>query len=85
MPPLSPTVVIFLGLGTGYALAFHLWRGRHLAHLPLFWLVSVLGFGLGYLVAGLWPSHPLMLGSIPVLEASVGSVLLLLVARRFSV
>jgi hypothetical protein len=85
MPILSPTVVIFLGLGTAYALLFHLWRGKHLAHLPLFWLVSVLGFGLGYLVAGLWPSHPVMLGSIPVIESSAGSLLLLLVARRLSV
>ena len=85
MPTLSPTVVIFLSLGTTYALLFHLWRGRHLAHLPLFWLVSVLGFGLGYGVAGLWTQHPLVLGSIPVVEASVGSLLLLLVARRFSV
>jgi len=81
----SPTVVVFLGLGTAYALLFHVWRGKHLGHLPLFWLVSVLGFGLGYLVAGLWSSHPVVLGSIPVVEASMGSLLLLVVARRFSV
>ncbi len=85
MPPLSPTVVIFLCLGTAYALLFHLWKGRHLAHLPLFWLVSVMGFGLGLVVSGLWPMHPVMLGSIPVVEASVGSFILLLVARRLSV
>ncbi|HKP52071.1 MAG TPA: hypothetical protein VJ183_05410 [Chloroflexia bacterium] len=85
MPILSPTVVIFLGLGTTYALLFHLWKGKHLGHLPLFWLVSVLGFGLGYLVAGLWSSHIVVLGSIPLVEASAGSLILLLVARRFSV
>ncbi len=84
MPTLSPTVVIFLCLGTAYALLFHLWKGKHLGHLPLFWLVSVLGFGLGYVVSGLWAQHPLMLGSIPVVEASAGSLALLLVARRFS-
>ncbi len=85
MPTLSPTVVIFLCLGTAYALLFHVWKGKHLGHLPLFWLVSILGFGLGYLVSGLWPAHPVVLGSIPVVEASVGSLLMLLVARRFSV
>ena len=86
---LSPTVVVFLGLGTSYALLFHLWRGRRLQHLWLFWLVSMLGFGLGYLAATLL--HPLLgtrpllsLGGIPVVEASVGSLLLLLVARRFA-
>jgi len=86
---LSPTVVVFLGLGTAYALLFHLWSGRHLRHLLLLWLVSMLGFGLGYLGATLL--HPLVgsrppftLGGIPVIEASAGSLLLLLVARRFA-
>jgi len=85
MTSLSPVVVVFLGLGTAYALLFHLWRGRKLQHLLLFWLVSVLGFGLGYLVANLWAAHPLVLGGIPVLEASAGSLFALMVARRFSV
>lgn len=82
---LSPTVVVFLGLGTTYALLFHLWSGRKLQHLLLFWLVSMLGFGLGYLVATLLPAHLFTLGGIPVVEASVGSLLLLLFARRFTV
>lgn len=85
MPLLSPVVVVFLGLGTAYALLFHLWRGRRLQHLLLFWLVSVLGFGLGYLAATLWGMHPLVLGGIPVIEASVGALASLLVARRFAV
>jgi hypothetical protein len=85
MPSLSPIVVVFLGLGTAYALLFHLWRGRNLQHLLLFWLVSILGFGLGYLGATLWAAHPLILGGIPVVEASAGSLALLMVARRFTV
>lgn len=85
MPQLSPTVVIFLGLGTAYALAFHLWKGRNMAHLLLFWLVSILGFGLGFLVSTLWSAHLLVLGGIPILEATVGSIVLLLVASRFTV
>ena len=85
MPALSPTVVVFLGLGTAYALMFHLWKGRSLHHLLLFWLVGLLGFGLGYLVSALWQSHPLLLGGIPVLEASIGSLVLLTLARRFAV
>ncbi|HET9494666.1 MAG TPA: hypothetical protein VFR15_10585 [Chloroflexia bacterium] len=84
MSALSPTVVVFLGLGTAFALAFHLWRGRKLAHLLLFWLVSVLGFGLGYLASALWGGHPLVWGGIPVIEASAGSVVLLFGATRFA-
>ena len=81
---LSPTVVVFLGLGTTYALLFHLWGGRKLHHLLLFWLVSMLGFGVGFLAAAMVPAHPLSLGGIPVLEASAGSLVLLLVARRIA-
>lgn len=85
MPALSPTVLIFLCLGTAYALLFQLWRGRRLAHLLLFWLMSLLGFGLGYLVASLWAIHPIVLGGIPVVEASLGALVFLLVASRFTV
>ena len=81
---LSPTLVVFFGLGTTYALLFHLWSGRNLQHLLLFWLVSMLGFGLGYLLATLLPAHPVTLGGIPVIEASVGALVLLLFARRFT-
>lgn len=81
---LSPNVVVFLGLGTTYALLFHLWSGRKLPHLLLFWLVSMLGFGLGFLVSTLWTAHPILLGGIPVIEATVGSLVLLMLARRFT-
>jgi hypothetical protein len=81
----SPTVVVFLGLGTTYALLFHLWSGRRLQHLLLFWLVSMLGFGLGYLIASALPFHLVTLGEVPVVEASLGALVLLLVARRFAI
>lgn len=84
VPQISPVVVVFLGLGTAYALMFHLWRGRHLQHLLLFWLVSVLGFALGSTLGDISPFHPVLLGGIPVMEASLGSMSLLLVARRFT-
>ncbi len=84
VPQISPIVVVFLGLGTAYALVFHLWRGRNLQHLLLFWLVSVLGFAVGSTLGCISPFHPLLLGGIPVMEASLGSMSLLLVARRFT-
>jgi hypothetical protein len=56
-----------------------------LQHLLLFWLVSMLGFGLGYVVAEQLSFHVLTLGSVPVLEASLGALTLLLVARRFAI
>jgi hypothetical protein len=44
----------------------------------------MLGFGVGYLVATLFPAHPLALGGIPVVEASAGALALLLFARRLT-
>ncbi len=79
---LSPTVLVFLGFGTAYALLFHLWRGRNIQQLILFWLVSILGFGLGFGAAGLLPGHLFQLGGVPIVEASVGALLLLLIAQR---
>ncbi|HMA36397.1 MAG TPA: hypothetical protein VKY74_18215 [Chloroflexia bacterium] len=79
---LSPTVLVFLGLGTAYALLFHLWRGRNIQQLILFWLVSILGFGVGSFLAGLLPLHGVLLGGVPIVEASLGAVLLLGVTAR---
>jgi hypothetical protein len=85
MPAITPTIIVFFGFSTAFALIFQLWRGRRLAHLLLFWLVSILGFGLGYLAASFWSVHPWVLGEIPIVEASVGSLILLLVASRATV
>ena len=52
--------------------------GAPIAHL------GMLGFGLGYLVASFMPLHLPTLGGIPVVEASVGALILLLFARRFT-
>jgi hypothetical protein len=75
------TMLVFLGLGTAYALLFHFVSGRNIQQLILFWLVSILGFGLGFGLAGLLGVHWILLGGVPVVEASVGAILLLLVAR----
>ena len=33
---LTPAILVFLGLGTAYALLYHFWRGRNIQHLILF-------------------------------------------------
>jgi hypothetical protein len=44
--------------------------------------VSILGFGLGFGLAGLLNVHLLLLGGVPVVEASIGALLLLIAAQR---
>jgi hypothetical protein len=80
---MAPGVLVFLGVGTALALAMHLWRGRNIQQLILFWLVSILGFGLGLGVAGLLGVGLVMLGGVPVIEASAGALLLLALAARW--
>ena len=80
---MAPGVLVFLGVGTALALAMHLWRGRNIQQLILFWLVSILGFGLGLGVAGLLGVGLIMLGGVPVIEASAGALLLLALAARW--
>ena len=77
----TPTILVFLGLSSAYAFAFHLLAGRNIQQLILFWLVSILGFGFGFGLAGLLGLHWFTLGGVPVVEASSGAVLFLLVAR----
>ena len=77
----TTTMLVFLGLGTAYALLFHFLLGRNIQQLILFWLVSILGSGLGFGLSGLLGLHLLTLGGVPVVEASIGAVLFLLVAR----
>jgi hypothetical protein len=77
----ATTMVVFLGLGTAYALLFHFLGGRNIQQLILFWLVSILGFGLGFGLANLLGIRLFLLGGVPVIESSVGALLLLLVAR----
>ena len=79
---MAPGVLVFLGLGTALALIMHLWRGRNIQQLILFWLVSILGFGLGFGIAGLLGIAVMSLGGVPVVEAGTGSLLLLAVAAR---
>lgn len=77
----SPTVLVFLLLGTAYALLFHLWSGRNIQHLVLFWLMSILGFGIGFVLAGLLHLQMFLFGGVPILEASIGALVMLFVAR----
>ena len=77
----TPTMLVFLGLGSAYALLFHFISGRNIAQLLIFWLVSIVGCGLGFGLAGLLRMHVLLVGGVPVVEASVGAVLFLLLAR----
>lgn len=82
MDILRPEPLVSVLLAGTYGFFFHSLVGTRIRSIPLCLLASIAGFGAGVLAALLvglsWPS----LGGVPVLPASAGSILFLLVAKR---
>lgn len=84
---MPPSLVLGCLLGSIYGLLGHAFVGRRWRQLPGYWLGGLLGFFAGYLVAAWGGGGVVRLGSVPLLEASLGSglvlvLLWLLIGRR---
>ena len=75
-----PALALSTTLAVAYAMLFYLWRGHGLGHMLFFCLASILGFALGQAVGAWLHVIPLTLGQVHIVEASLGSLLLLLAA-----
>lgn len=75
---LSPTLALSAILAAIYGCVFHLWRGKTLWELILYLVASGLGFALGQIVGDRAGWDGLMLGQVHLLEASAGSIVLLM-------
>ncbi|MFN8516581.1 MAG: hypothetical protein U0232_30055 [Thermomicrobiales bacterium] len=74
---MPPSIVLGCLLGSIYGLLGHAFVGQHWRQLPVYWLGGVAGFFAGYVVAALSGGGMLALGSVPLLESSLGSGLVL--------
>ena len=81
----SPPLVFSVVLVSIYATLFHLWRGKTLKDLLLYWLAALLGFGLGQIIGNSLGFDVLMIGQVHVVEATLISWLFLEVARWLKV
>jgi len=79
---MPPFLAVFALLPTAYGAIAHLWRGGDGRRLSLFLVASWIGFGLGQLVGMLIGWNGTVLGEIHVLEATIGSIVLLVVVSR---
>jgi hypothetical protein len=77
----SPATVLSVILAAMYGSAFHLWVGYTLQERVLYLVASGLGFALGRIVGDRLGFEWLMIGQLRLLEASAGSLALLLLAR----
>ncbi len=78
---LSPALVLSAILAAMYGCAFHLWLGKSLQELALYLVASGLGFALGQIVGDRVGWGGLMLGQVHLVEATIGSIVMLLLAR----
>ena len=76
-----PAMIISFLLASAYAAAFHLWQGRSLKDLLVFWLAAVLGFAAGQLVGLILAPVPWTLGQVHIVEASLGAFLFMAMTR----
>lgn len=81
---MPPSILLSITLATCYGCAMHVVVGRRLWQWPLFWLSSLIGFFAGYVAGVAAGFEALRIGSVPVLAASLGALIALLLAWYFS-
>ncbi len=79
------TLVLSLILASIYAGAFHVFKGKTLVELPIFWAVSLIGFAIGEFGAQILHLDFLLIGELHVVEASMISIACLFIARWLKV
>lgn len=76
-----PSLILAFVLASIYGLAFYLLFGRGWLGLAVYWLVGLVGFGLGQILSSLLSFSLLPIGSVNAIEGSVTSLIALLLTR----
>jgi hypothetical protein len=77
----TPGLAISILLALVYGTAFHLWGGRSIRDLPIYWLAALLGFAAGHLLGQKLDPIPWTLGQVHIVEATAGAFLFLVIVR----
>lgn len=76
-----PSLILAFVLASIYGLAFYLLFGRGWLGLAVYWLVGLVGFGLGQILSSVLSFSLLPIGSVNAIEGSVTSLIALLLTR----
>jgi predicted membrane-bound dolichyl-phosphate-mannose-protein mannosyltransferase len=79
-----PSILLSLIIATLYGCAFHAVMGRRLWQWPLYWISSLGGFFAGYVLGIVTGFEMMRIGSVPVVAASLGAFIALLLSWYFS-
>jgi hypothetical protein len=77
-----PAILLSAILSTAYGAVFHVWRGGSLRRLGLFLVAAWVGFGLGQLAGMLIGWDAGQVGEVHLIEATLGSLIALIVVNR---
>jgi hypothetical protein len=70
---MPPYILLSLLLGATYGTLFHLWRGQSIRDLIIYFLMGIIGFGLGQGLGNLMGVNLLLIGPLHIIEATVAS------------
>ena len=73
----TPSIILALLLASTYAVAFHLWLGRPLRYLAVFWIAGLLGFVIGHVIGDMLAVIPWTIGPLRIIEGTFMSILFL--------
>jgi hypothetical protein len=79
---MPPAILLAGMLSTAYGALFHLWRGGPLRRLALFVAAAWIGFAAGQVAGNLLAWDGAMLGEVHLVEATLGSLIALLIVNR---
>ncbi len=79
--PLPSLLFSFL-LASLYGVLFYLVLGRGWLALGVYWLAALIGFALGQFLSSAFALSFLPIGAVNVIEASIASLIVLLLTRR---
>ncbi|MCK6627931.1 MAG: hypothetical protein L6R45_22480 [Anaerolineae bacterium] len=70
---MAPYLLLSLLLGGAYGALFHLWRGKNIRELVIYFLTGIIGFGLGQAIGNLLGLNVFLIGPLHIVEATVMS------------
>lgn len=70
---MPPYLLLTILLGGAYGALFHLWRGKNIRELIIYFLTGIIGFGIGQAAGNVLGLDVFLIGPLHILEASVMS------------
>lgn len=82
---MPPYLLLTILLGGAYGALFHLWRGKNIRELMIYFLTGIIGFGIGQAAGNVLGLNVFLIGPLHILEASVISWVCLFVMQWLKV